>query len=135
MRQTKNLSFNFFYLNSVSRLLITSLDLNAGKSKIVAKAGYFRFFSEFSCLKPDNDTLQAILKGIRVFNITYIAGFCSVVVITSASRAEGRRFEPCQKHICGKTLKHESPKKYFSFTSTKNVTNFRCLFFSPVYSL
>ena len=50
------------YLNSVSRLLITSLDFNAGKSKRFLKGGYFHFFSEFSCVKSDNDTLQAILK-------------------------------------------------------------------------
>ena len=63
-----------------------------------------------------------------MFNISYVTGFCSVVVVTSASHAEGHRFEPCQKHSIRKTLKQEN--KCFSFTSIKNVTHFRCLFFS-----
>ena len=65
-----------------------------------------------------------------MFITSNVTGFCSVVVITSASHAEGRRFEPCQKHTFRKTLKQEN--KCFSFTSTKNVTHFRCLFFPPV---
>ena len=120
--------FNFYHLKSVSRLLKISLDLNAGKSKRIPKGGYFFLFSEFSCITSDNDTPQAILNKIWVFNVSYVTGFCSAVVITSASHAEGRRFEPCQKYNFRKTLKQEN--KCFSFTSTKNVTHFRCLFFS-----
>ena len=40
-----------------------------------------------------------------MFITSNVTGFCSVVVITSASHAEGRRFEPCQKHTFRKTLK------------------------------